>query len=97
MPITLDATVLLVFGISQLAAYMGGGVVAWVITWEARRDRRELREERRLLVLENRKLRTELFACQGESIDIRGQLSVAIQEVNRFTAVIDNAGENTHS
>ena len=47
MPITLDATVLLVFGISQLAAYMGGGVVAWVITWEARRDRRELREERR--------------------------------------------------
>lgn len=96
MPITLDATVLFVFGISQLAAYMGGGVVAWVITWEARRDRKELREERRYLVAENRRLRTELFACQGESIDMRGQLGAAIQELNKFTAVIDNAGEDTN-
>jgi hypothetical protein len=84
-------TMLLVFGFLLLAAYVGGGIIAWILSWEARRDRAELREERQILITENRRLNEEILKLKGEIIDLRSQLAVAILEVNRFTAVIDEA------
>ncbi|MCL4299526.1 MAG: hypothetical protein KJ077_27570 [Anaerolineae bacterium] len=91
MPVT-DMSLFLVFGFLLLAAYVGGGIVAWVLSWEARRDRAELRTERHTLIEENRRLSEEILKLKEEIIDLRGQLAAAIQEINKFTAVLDTTG-----
>jgi cell division protein FtsB len=91
MPVA-DISLLLVFGFLLLAAYIGGGVVAWILSWEARRDRAELRQERQTLIAENRRLSEEILKLKEEIIDLRGQLAVAVQEINKFTAVLDTPG-----
>lgn len=95
MPVA-DISLLLVFGFLLLAAYIGGGIVAWVLSWEARRDRAELRTERQTLISENRRLSEEILKLKEEIIDLRGQLATAIQEINKFTAVFDGR-ENSNS
>lgn len=87
--ITTDISLLVVFGFLLLAAYIGGGIVAWVLSWEARRDRRELRQERQMLIDENRHLSQEILKLKEEIIDLRAQLAAAVQEINKFTAVLD--------
>lgn len=84
-----DISLLLIFGLLLLAAYIGGGIVAWVLSWEARRDRAELRQERLTLIAENRRLSEEILKLKEEIIDLRSQLAAAVQEINRFTAVLD--------
>lgn len=95
MPVT-DMSLFLVFGFLLLAAYIGGGIVAWVLSWEARRDRAELRQERQTLIEENRRLSEEILQLKEQIIDLRGQLATAIQEINKFTAVMDGR-ENFNS
>ncbi len=95
MPAT-DITIFLSFGFLLLAAYIGGGIVAWVFSREARRDRNELRQERQTLIAENRRLSEEILQLKEEIIDLRGKLAVAIQEINKFTAVLDGR-ENFNS
>lgn len=101
MPAT-DMTLFLTFGFLLLAAYIGGGIVAWVLSWEARRDRAELRTERQTLIDENRRLSGEILTLKEEIIELRGQLATAVQELNKFTAILDTTGvqcgrENSHS
>lgn len=91
MPVT-DMSLFLVFGFLLLAAYVGGGIVAWVLSSEARRDRAELRQERQTLIDENRRLSEIVLKLKEEIIDLRGQLTTAIQELNKFTAVLDTTG-----
>ncbi len=91
MPVT-DMSLFLVFGFLLLAAYVGGGIVAWILSWEARRDRAELRQERKTLIEENRRLSEEILQLKEQIIDLRSQLAAAVQELNRFTAVLDSTG-----
>ncbi len=88
MPAT-DMTLFLSFGFLLLAAYIGGGIVAWILSWEARRDREELRQERQTLIAENRRLSEEILKLKEEIIDLRAKLSTAVQEINKFTSAID--------
>ena len=88
MPTT-DMSLLLVFGLLLLAAYIGGGIVAWVLSWEARRDRAELRLERQTLIAENRRLSEEILKLKEEIIDLRGKLAATLLEINKLTAVLD--------
>jgi hypothetical protein len=89
-----DMTLFLSFGFLLLAAYVGGGIVAWILSWESRRDRNELRLERQTLISENRRLSDEILKLKEEIIDMRAKLSAAVLEINRFTAVLD--GRETH-
>ena len=89
-----DMTLFLMFGFLLLAAYIGGGIVAWILSWEARRDRSELRQERQTLIAENRRLSEEILKLKEEIIDLRGQLATAILEINKFTAVLDGREAN---
>jgi uncharacterized protein YlxW (UPF0749 family) len=84
-----DMTLFLTFGFLLLVAYVGGGIVAWVMSWEARRDRAELRKERQTLIDENRNLQSEILKLKEEIIDLRAQLATALQEINKLTAVLD--------
>jgi hypothetical protein len=87
-----DISFLVVFGFLLLAGYIGGGIVAWILSWEARRDRAELRTERQTLIAENRRLSEEILKLKEEIIDLRSQLATAVQEINKFTAVLDTTG-----
>ena len=62
---------------------------AWVLSWEARRDRAELRQERQTLIEENHRLSDEILTLKEEIIELRSQLAAALQEINKFTAVLD--------
>lgn len=95
MPVT-DMSLFLVFGFLLLAAYVGGGIIAWILSWEARRDRAELRQERQILIAENRRLSEEILKLKEEIIDLRAQLSTALQEINKFTAVLDGSREDSN-
>jgi hypothetical protein len=88
MPVT-DMSLFLIFGFLLLMAYVGGGIVAWVLSWEARRDRAELRQERQTLIAENRRLSEEILQLKEQIIYLRSQLATALQEINKFTAVLD--------
>ena len=87
--VTLDATLLLIFSFFLLATYIGGGFFAWILSAEARRDRAELRQERQTLIEENHRLSDEILTLKEEIIELRSQLAAALQEINKFTAVLD--------
>ena len=91
-----DMSMLLVFGLLLLAAYVGGGLIALALSFESRRDRAELRMERQGLLEENRHCSAELLKLKEDTIDLRGQLATAIQEINKYTAALDDR-ENLNS
>lgn len=95
MPAT-DMSMLLVFGLLLLAAYIGGGVIALALSFESRRDRAELRMERRGLLDENRHCSAELLKLKEDMILLRAQLVAAVLEINKYTAALDDR-ENLNS
>ena len=56
----------------------------------------ELRQERQTLIEENRRLSEEILQLKEQIIDLRSQLAAALQEINKFTAVLDGR-ENLNS
>lgn len=82
---------LVTFGGLLLAAYIGGGMAAWVMSWEGRRDRAELRQERQTLIAENRRLTDEILRLKEEIIDLRSQLAAAVHEIHKLSTVMKSS------
>jgi cell division protein FtsB len=88
-----DGSYLVIIVLLLIAIYIGGGAMAWALSWEARRDRAELRADRRALISENRGLANEILRLKEEIIELRSKLAATIQEINKLSAMLGRSEE----